>query len=72
MSRTKNTAKLITEIPMDLHQWFKIYTIRNHTSMTAMIKDYLENLRRNSESKQREGESGNDFSRSNVSVDANV
>ena len=48
MSET-NDSKLITKIPKDLHQWFKIYAIRNNTTMAALIRGYLENLRRKDE-----------------------
>ena len=49
MGDKKRTSQLITEIPFDLRQWFKIYAIRNNTSMKAVIWEFLEDLRRKDE-----------------------
>ena len=46
MGDKKRTSQLITEIPFGLRQWFKIYAIRNNTSMKAVIWEFLEDLRR--------------------------
>ncbi len=49
MGDKKRTSQLITEIPFGLRQWFKIYAIRNNTSMKAVIWEFLEDLRRKDE-----------------------
>lgn len=49
MGDKKIISQLITEIPFDLRQWFKIYAIRNNTSMKAVIWEFLEDLRRKDE-----------------------
>jgi len=50
--------RLVLRMTKDLHRWFKWYALKNETTMSAILKGYLEELRRTDEhARQQEAKS---------------
>jgi predicted HicB family RNase H-like nuclease len=46
MKKTSDYPRFTIRISEDLHQWLKGYAKRNDISMSRVVKQYLESLRR--------------------------
>jgi hypothetical protein len=46
MSKEVQTPRLVLRMTKDLHHWLKWYALRHDTTMSRIVKDYLEELRR--------------------------
>ena len=45
-------AKILFRVSKEMHRWFKFYALRNEKTMSAILKEYLEELRRKDEHAQ--------------------
>ena len=43
-------AKIMFRVDKDLHRWFKWHALKHDTTMSAILKAYLEDLRRKEKS----------------------
>jgi hypothetical protein len=42
-------AKILFRVPKEMHRWFKFYALRHDKTMSAILKEHLEELRRQDE-----------------------